>query len=45
MFEVAPGHFVHVERHRTGETRDYAMGEREIICWPAEVGVLLDEAR
>jgi ABC-type Fe3+/spermidine/putrescine transport system ATPase subunit len=45
VFEVAPGHFVHVERHRTGETRDYAMGEREIICWPAEVGVLLDEAR
>jgi len=44
IFEIAPGHFVHVERHRAGAPRDYAMGEREIICWPAEMGVLLDEA-
>ena len=45
VFEIAPGHFVHVERHRSATTRDYAMGERETICWPAEMGVLLDEAR
>ncbi len=45
IFEVAAGHFVHVERHRTASERDYTMGEREIICWPADAGVLLDIAR
>ena len=42
LFEVAPGHIVHVEQHRTASDRVYTMGEREIICWPADVGVLLD---
>ncbi len=45
VFELSPGHYIHVERHRSGTTRDYAMGERETISWPAEHGVLLDEAR
>jgi len=45
VFEVAAGHFVHVERHRMASDRDYTMGEREIICWPADAGVLLDMPR
>ncbi len=42
LFEVAPGLIVHVEQHRTASDRVYNMGEREIICWGADGGVLLD---
>jgi spermidine/putrescine transport system ATP-binding protein len=42
VFEVAPGLIVHVEQHRSASDRLYNMGEREIISWPADVGVLLD---
>ena len=41
VFEVAPGLFVHVEQHRHANDHIYAMGDREVICWPAEAGVLL----
>ena len=43
VFEVEPGLFVHVEQHRSAADRIYDLGEREVICWPAEVGVLLDQ--
>ena len=42
VFEIAPGLFVHVEQHRSVADHVYAMGEREVICWPADAGVLLD---
>jgi len=42
IFEVAPGLFVHVEQHRHAGGHIYAMGDKEVICWPAEAGVLLD---
>jgi spermidine/putrescine transport system ATP-binding protein len=45
VFEVAPSLFVHVEQHRNVTDRVYEMGEREVICWPADAGVLLEEAR
>ncbi len=43
VFELEPGHFVHVEQHRSASDRIYDMGERETICWSSEVGVLLDQ--
>ena len=43
VFEIAPNHFIHVEQHRSASDRMYDMGEAEIICWPAEAGVLLDQ--
>ena len=44
VFEVAPDHFIHVEQHRSVTDRVYDMGEREVICWPAEGGVLLEQS-
>ena len=44
VFEVGPDHFVHVEQHRNVTDRSYEMGERETLAWPADAGVLLDEA-
>ena len=41
VFEVAPGHYVHVEQHRSATDRSYDPGEREMISWPANAGVLL----
>ncbi len=43
VFEIAPNHFIRVEQHRTASDRMYEMGEAEIICWPSEAGVLLDQ--
>jgi spermidine/putrescine transport system ATP-binding protein len=45
VFEVAPGHYVHVEQHRHAQDRVYKIGEREIISWRAESGTLLEESR
>ncbi len=42
LFEISPGLIVRVEQHRSASDRIYDMGEREVICWPAEAGVLLD---
>ena len=42
VFEVGSGLLVHVEQHRSAADRVYDMGEREIISWPADVGILLD---
>jgi hypothetical protein len=42
VFEIAPNVYIHVEQHRSVGSRDYRMGEREMICWPADAGVLLD---
>ena len=38
VFEVAPGQYVHVEQHRHAQDRIYKMGDREMLCWPAEAG-------
>ena len=43
VFEVMPGLFVHVEQHRSATDKIYNMGDREVICWPADAGVLLDQ--
>ncbi len=43
VFEIAPNHFIHVEQHRSASDRMYDMGEVEIISWPADAGVLLDQ--
>ena len=44
VFEVAPGHYIHVEQHRHRSERSYQMGDREILCWSAESGVLLADS-
>lgn len=41
VFEIAPGQFVHVEQHRSITDRTYEMGEREVLSWPADAGVIL----
>lgn len=43
VFEIAPGHFVSVEQHRKIQDRERTVGEREIISWGAESGILLQE--
>ena len=43
VFEVAPGLYVHVEQHRSAANRNYSMGDRETISWPADAGVLVLE--
>ena len=43
VFEIAPDLMVHVEQHRSASDRVYKMGEREVICWPADRGVLLEQ--
>ncbi|MBT6274735.1 MAG: ABC transporter ATP-binding protein [Chromatiales bacterium] len=40
VFEIAPGHFVHVEQHRSRQ-RQFEPGAEVLISWPAEDGVLL----
>ncbi len=45
VFEVAPGQYVHVEQHRNIAGRAYAMGDREMLCWRADSGVLLEDSR
>ena len=44
VFEVAPGHYIHVEQHLHRTERSYQMGDREILCWNAESGVLLADS-
>jgi len=43
VFEVGPELFVNVEQHRSMSDRIYQMGEREVICWQADAGVLLEQ--
>jgi len=43
VFEIAPNMFINVEQHRGLSDRVYEMGEREVICWAAESGVLLEQ--
>src|ERR1700678_848178 len=45
VFEVAPGHYVHVEQHRHAQDHVYRVGERVILCWHAEPGLLLEDSR
>jgi spermidine/putrescine transport system ATP-binding protein len=45
VFEVAPGHYVHVEQHRHAQDYVYKVGERETLCWHAESGTLLEDSR
>src|ERR1700678_1534088 len=45
VFEVAPGQYVHVEQHRHAQDRVYKIGERVILCWHAEPGLLLEDSR
>ena len=44
VFEIGPGHYVHVEQHRKLSDHVYQMGETETISWAAEAGILLEEA-
>jgi ABC-type Fe3+/spermidine/putrescine transport system ATPase subunit len=44
VFEIAPHVYVSVEHHRAAHARDYRVGERETLNWPADAGVLLEEA-
>ena len=43
VFEVAPGQYVNIEQHRHLSDSSYEMGEKEMICWAADSGVLLNE--
>ena len=45
VFEVAPGHYIHVEQHRHAQDHVYKMGDRETLYWHAESGVLLENSR
>ncbi len=42
VFEIAPGLFVHVEQHRSTSDRVYDLGEREVLSWTADAGVMLE---
>ncbi|MEQ9643025.1 MAG: ABC transporter ATP-binding protein [Alphaproteobacteria bacterium] len=44
VFEIAPKLYVSVEHHRQAQDREYRVGEVETLCWPADAGVLLEEA-
>ena len=45
VFEVSPGHFIHVEQHRHLSDTAYQVGERETLCFAANSGMLLEEIR
>jgi ABC-type Fe3+/spermidine/putrescine transport system ATPase subunit len=45
VFEVEPGHFIHVEQHRHLSDSTYRVGERETLCFAANSGMLLEETR
>ena len=40
VFEVAPGHFVYLERHRS-QPRGFSAGDEVMLAWPSGDGVLL----
>lgn len=44
VFEIAPGQYVSVEQHRKISDRERTPGEKQIISWGAEAGILLEEA-
>lgn len=41
VFEIFDGTFVHVEQHRSTADHVYQIGDREIITWSTNAGVLL----
>ena len=41
VFEIAPGHYLHVGQHRSTTNRSCGPDERETISWAANAGVLL----
>ncbi|MFP6705592.1 MAG: ABC transporter ATP-binding protein [Alphaproteobacteria bacterium] len=45
VFEVGPGHFVHVEQHRHLSGTTYKVGEMETLCFAADSGMLLERTR
>ena len=45
VFEIEPGHFVHVEQHRKLSDTSYQIGEMETLSFTADSGMLLEEAR
>ena len=45
VFEVASGHFIHVEQHRHLSETSYRVGERETLCFAANSGILLEKTR
>ncbi|MDP6687874.1 MAG: ABC transporter ATP-binding protein [Alphaproteobacteria bacterium] len=45
VFEIGPGHFVHVEQHRHLSDSSYKVGARETLCFAADSGMLLEETR
>ncbi|MFK7964093.1 MAG: ABC transporter ATP-binding protein [Burkholderiaceae bacterium] len=44
VFEIAPGHYVSVEQHRKISERERELGEKQVISWAADAGILLEEA-
>lgn len=44
VFEIEPGQYIHVEQHRHIARKGRTMGEKEIISWGAESGVLLRDS-
>jgi ABC-type Fe3+/spermidine/putrescine transport system ATPase subunit len=45
VFEIGPGHFVHVEQHRHLSDTTYKVGEMETLCFAADSGMLLEKTR
>ncbi len=43
IFEIGPDFYVSVEQHRGVSGRMYEEGEDEVVCWPADAGVLLEQ--
>jgi ABC-type Fe3+/spermidine/putrescine transport system ATPase subunit len=43
VFEIAPQHYVSVEQHRKLSDQVRTFGDREMISWGAEAGILLDK--
>ncbi len=43
VFEIAPDHYVSVEQHRKISDRSRSIGDKEIISWGAEAGIILEE--
>ena len=44
VFEIAPGVYARVEQHRHLSDSAYKPGEREVLCWGADSGVLLRDS-
>jgi spermidine/putrescine transport system ATP-binding protein len=43
VFEIGKGHYISVEQHRKNSSGERQPGDRQIISWAAESGILLEE--